>query len=375
MKATIRQQDFARAVRLAATASKEDDAIPILKQILVVADGKDKLITAGSDLRVSILCEANAEIIDDGGIIVDAKKAAEVAKSLPAGPLSLSVERDEKGYSLSIKTGRTVMKLPGKSHLDFPKMPNYSEAKYKPVMPGVLKDLIQKVQFAASNSEDRPVFHGGFFTIAGNSMQMVCADGHRMAIAEKAFPDTVAGLENGVIVPFKGMSELVRILADADVAQIAVVGDVLFCKTEQMVLAIKLVDGQYPPFKTLLPASSDKRMVADRMALVSALKRSMLIGGEKRTGAKSRLDLSKGRLTISAQSEIGNVSEPVEVIYDGPDFTIAFNPTYIVDSLIKLEDERVVMEMTTGMSPALIKPEKPETKFTAVVMPMSVDTP
>ena len=227
--------------------------------------------------------------------------------------------------------------------------------------------MIKKTMFAISQDETRYTYNGVFMESEDGKLRMVATDGHRLALIERG---SDVKLGRGVIVHKKALGELVKLLQGAgeEVALALTQNHILF-QVDNAELSARLIDGEFPKYRQVIPAHGGSSIHTDREALVRALRRVSLLSNETRM---VKFVFEAGQLTLTTNgSEAGEAEEVLESDYAGEKLTIGFNSRYCLDVLSILEEPRVRFELKDSLSPGIITPEGGE-GYTYVVMPMRV---
>jgi DNA polymerase III subunit beta len=229
-----------------------------------------------------------------------------------------------------------------------------------------LRDGLKKTSYAISTDETRYVLNGIFTSFRDGKMTLVATDGRRLAMvdADLEFP---ASHETDVIIPTKAVQELQRCSASPAMSssnsdsQISfTIGDSLLCS--------KLIEGNYPNYRQVIPGDSNERVVISREALLETVRRVSLLASDKSNSVK--LVFSENRIEVTANSpDVGEAQESMDVIYQGPPMQIAFNPEFLQAPLRALDSDDVYLDLIDEMSPGVLRIEG---TFLYVLMPMRV---
>jgi DNA polymerase-3 subunit beta len=366
MEFRIQKSEFLRGLRLAQGIADRRSTMPILANVLLRTDGKNKLLLAATDLNVSVSVELAAKIEKEGGLTVGARPLHDIVQSLPGEDVVF--RRAENNWA-DIKAAKVAYKLVGMPDRDFPKMPDHREVKYSKVDPAILREMIDKTLFSVSNDETRFHLNGVLFECDGARARMVSTDGHRLSKVER----TLTGgpiLAQGVIIPRKGLTEMKRALEGASSpSEMAVAGIYVFLKIGDAALAVKVIEAQFPPYDKVIPSGNDKSLVVGRKDLLEALRRASLMSSDTR-GVKFAME--KGTLHIASDNpELGEVREELEVEYAGEPMAIGFNPKYFEDILQQMTNDQVRLDLSGELDPGVIRPSD-NADYLGVVMPMRI---
>ncbi len=337
--------------------------LPILSNVLIRAeDGVLRFTT--NDLDVGMSCSIEAKVEKGGGTTLPARRLASIVKELPSA--DVEVEVDGKNIA-SIRCGQSFFKMMGLAEEEFPALPKLADAKVFTLRQKELKDALRKTAFAISTDETRYVLNGILFSFKEGKLTMVATDGRRLALVdlELEFP---RGQEVDVIVPVKCVTELQRLLGDEGEIKMNVGENQVGFDVNGKVLVSKLIEGNYPNYKQVIPAEAKERVTIERELLLTAVRRVSLLSSDKSNSVK--LIFTKNNLEITANTpEVGEAHESLAVNFKGKEMSIAFNPGFLQDPLRNLTDDEVHIDLIDEMSPGVIKIGTP---FLYVLMPMRI---
>ena len=363
MKFTVSKDKLLDGLQTVQNVVSTRTTLPILSNVLIRAeDGVLRFTT--NDLDVGMSCSVEAKVEKGGGTTLPARRLASIVKELPAA--DVEVEVDSKNTA-SIRCGQSFFKMMGLAEEEFPALPKLADAKVFTLRQKELKDALRKTAFAISTDETRYVLNGILFTFKEGKLTMVATDGRRLALVdlELEFP---RGQEVDVIVPAKCVAELQRLLGDEGELKMNVGENQVGFDVNGKVLVSKLIEGNYPNYKQVIPPEAKERVTIERELLLTAVRRVSLLSSEKSNSVK--LNFTKNNLEITANTpEVGEARESLAVNFKGKEFSIAFNPGFLQDPLRNLTDEEVHLDLIDEMSPGVIKIGTP---FLYVLMPMRI---
>ncbi|MEP6663350.1 MAG: DNA polymerase III subunit beta, partial [Verrucomicrobiota bacterium] len=302
-----------------------------------------------------------------GATTIPVKKLFGVVREL--GSPEIEIETDDKNAS-SIRAGSSFYKINGLNADEFPPISKFKETK-KIVLPQEkVKSMLKKTSFAISTDESRYVLNGIFIILKEHKMTMVATDGRRLAMADEEvdIPETSQG---EFIVPTKAVNELSRLLQEKGEVEIRftenqVAFNLKDDKGFSILIISKLVEGNYPNYRQVIPSEAKERIALQREEFLHAVRRAELMTSDKSNSVK--LHFTKNNLAITANSpEVGEARESLAVNYKGKDLAIAFNPAYVIEPLNALSNDEVFVELIDELSPGVLKINGP---FLYVVMPM-----
>ncbi len=365
MEFKIRKEEFLRGLYLAQGIADRKSTLPILANVLLRTDGKDKLLCAATDLNVSTQVTLEAKVEKEGGLTVAARQLYEIVKGLPDE--EVRVRRTEQNWA-EIKSGKVEFKVVGVADRDYPKLPAIAEAQTFSVESAALRDMIAKTIFSVSLDETRQHLAGVLFESDGATARMVSTDGHRLSKAARALPGGPK-LASGVLIPRKGIVELRRAIETREAPTAIGVHDGNFVlKADDVGISVKLIDGQFPPYEQVIPKDNERAFVVSRLAFLDALRRVSLMSSDKTQGV--RLGLEKGKLRVESDNpDLGAAREEIDIGYKGTPVQIGFNARYFIDLLAEIETPDVRVELAGELDPAVVRPSD-GSDYVCVVMPM-----
>jgi DNA polymerase III subunit beta len=376
MELRIPVAELARAVSLMQGIVQRKNTMPILSHVLfeVTAgnDGAGRLVLSATDLDVGMRTERACEAVQQGSVTIPARALADMVRVLPGPDVSL---KRLPNQHVEVKSGRTKARLLALSADEFPQLPAYQDAAFVTLDATLLGDMVDKTLYAASTDETRYNLNGVYFepNEQDGTIVMVATDGHRLVRIERTFTGAKFGLKGPVILPRKGLGELKRLLEGGDGTTPATVelgfkDNHVVARRGGTVLGMRLVDGQFPDYKQVIPKLADKVVRVSRQDLLDGLRRVSVLAADKTQPVK--LSLGKDSLVVSCTNpDAGEISDDVPVEYAGQAIDIAFNARYLLEGLATLDDKNVLLKLTDNLSPGLIQGVD-ETRHLCVVMPM-----
>lgn len=337
--------------------------LPVLTNALLETTESGLRLTT-TDLEVAIRCEIEAKVEKPGATTLPARRLAAIVRELPAS--EITVETDSKNIS-TLRCGASFFKIYGLAKDEFPAFPSFQEAKSYTMKQSELRDGLRKTSYGISIDETRYVLNGILFSLKENKLTLVATDGRRLALfdSDLEFPKSH---ERDFIVPTKAVTELQRLLGEEGEVQISAAENLVSFELNGSQLVTKLVEGNYPNYRQVIPGEAKERITLEREAFLTSVKRVALLSNDKTSSV--RLSFSKNNLDIAANTpEVGEASESLAVAYRGRDISIAFNPEFLMDPLRNLPDDEIHIELIDEMSPGVIKINTP---FLYVIMPMRV---
>ncbi|HLH55346.1 MAG TPA: DNA polymerase III subunit beta [Verrucomicrobiae bacterium] len=366
MNLTISKEQIINGLQAVQNVVSTRTTLPILSNVLLRAEG-DKLELTATDLDVTIACAVEAKVKKPGASTVPVKRFFGIVRELSNSEIDLEV--DDK-HACTIRSGPSFYKINGLSADEFPPMTKFKEDK-KVILPQeTVKGMVKKTSFAISTDESRYVLNGIFISLKDHKMTMVATDGRRLALVDEEV-DISEKSHGEFIVPAKTVNELNRLLQDKGELELRFAENQASFnlkdeKGSSILIVTKLIEGNYPNYRQVIPAETKERVPLVREEFLHALRRAEIMTSEKSNSVK--LSFGKNKLEITANSpEVGEAKESLAVNYKGPEMAIAFNPKYMIDPLNALPDDEVFLELIDELSPGVLKINGP---FLYVVMPM-----
>lgn len=371
MKFQINKEDFLKCVSATLNVAERKTTMPILSNILIKTE-KDGLSISATDLEVEIKLQCTATIDEEGSISIPARNLYEIVKELPEE--TLSFKTTENNWS-EIRSGKAKFKLMGMSSEEFPKIPEPKKLKTFKIGTDILKEMLRLTSYAISDDEMRynlngiylePLKDGG----SKNKIRMVATDGHRLSMINREVKGADGvDLKKGVIIPKKGVQELKRMVEEADGdVEIGIEENICSAKSEDSVMRMRLIVGEFPDYKQVIPKGKGKKLVVTRDALYRTLKRMALMAGGKSKCVKFVITGNKIEFS-SSNPELGEANEDLQVEFEGEKMEIGFNAKYFMDILSSVNTDRVILELENELSPGVIKLDK-DKDYLNVIMPM-----
>ena len=231
-----------------------------------------------------------------------------------------------------------------------------------------LKDGLKKTFYAISTDETRYVLNGILFSFKDNKLTLVATDGRRLALVdlELEFPRSQ---ELDIIIPTKAVAELQRLVRDEGEVKLSIGENQIAFELNRTLLVSKLIEGNYPNYRQVIPAEAKERITLERETFLTAVRRVSLLASEKSNSVK--LIFSKSNIDIVATTpDVGEAKESLAVMYKGREFSIAFNPEFLMAPLRNLTNDEVYLDLIDEMSPGVLKIPGP---FLYVLMPMRIN--
>lgn len=361
MELQVTQENLAKALNTVARVANSRNALPILSNVLLKTV-ENRLSIAATNLDIAITHYIGAKVADEGAITVPARLMQDFVSSLPAGVIDLKLDE----YKLHIATDQYQSVINGVSAEEFPVMPAPTEGKTWTVPAPTLKKALQQVVIAASGDEARPVLTGVYMHTVEGALYMAATDSYRLA--EKELLKT--GEEVNLLVPVSAMQDLLRIVGDAE-EDVQVTSDeqqVLF-RVGDVELVARLIEGKYPDYRKLIPASFATTATLKRADLLNAAKISSLFARESAGSITLNIDETTAELSIrSVASQLGENTAKASAKVEGTG-AITLNSRYLLDALHTLSGDEVIFSFNGKLEPSVLR-DPTASDYVHIVMPL-----
>lgn len=372
MKLTIERSTLLTALNHVQSVVERRNTIPILSNILLIADNGNLGLTA-TDLDLAINEQIAADILTPGSITAPAHLLYDIVRKLPDGS---QVELDYQSAEgrISVRAGRSQFALSCLPKDDFPIMETGELPHRFSLSAEELKRLIDKTRFAISTEETRYYLNGVYLHAAENDgipvLRAVATDGHRLARVETPIPADAEKMP-GIIIPRKAVNELRKLIDDTESnIDISLSENKICFSFDGSVLTSKLIDGTFPDYERVIPAGNNKVLELDGKTFAQAVDRVSTVSTEKSRAIK--LTLSDDTVTLSATgSESGSATEELAASYNSGDLEIGFNSKYLLDITGQIEGDNAHFVLADAQSPTIVK-DGTDDGALYVLMPMRV---
>ena len=327
-------------------ATNRTGTLPVLSGVRLEVTG-DQLSVTGTDLELTIRLSIAVGGERDGAVVVPARLVADIVRALPAGAVEVGLGDEE----LSISAGRSQFSVRPLGLEDYPHLSEPSADAVTLSSTDVAEALRQVVR-AASTDDARAVLTGVLIAADDDGVRMVATDSYRLAVRE--LPDS-SMLSSGqkVLVPSRALNELQRVLGGSEELTVRLGQRDAVFEAGGTRLTTRLIEGEYPNYRNLLPNAHSNRLTVGREALLEALRRVKIMA---RDATPVRLVMGGDTLQLTAiTQDLGTASEEIDATYEGTEMTVAFNPDYLNAGVDALDTEEITLSTMDPMKPAVIR--------------------
>ena len=363
MKIVCNKSRLYEAVINTAKAISDRSSLPSLESMKVkLADSLLQL--TGYDMEIGIRTNVAVRSDDRGSFLIDAKLFSEMIKKMDADEILIEVNEN---MQVTISGNSVVYNMMAKAADEYPELPEKINCEQLSIPQTILKSMINQTIFAAAVTDINPVLKGELFEFERGRLNLAAIDGYRLAVRS----ETVKTEEDKkFIVPSKTLAEVARLLSDNDddSCEIFVATKHIIFEINGYLVYSRLIEGEFHPYKSALPKTSNTEVIVDRKELIMSLERVMLLISE-RTPSPVRCYFENGNLRIKCATELGKIQDEIRVDMTGPVIEIGFKCKYFLDPLTRIDDEKVKLQMNGSLLPMKISPMEGD-RFTFLVLPV-----
>lgn len=370
MQIQILQENLHKALGMTDKFVSSKPQLPVLANLLLKATNDGFFITA-TNLETGMKMRVGAKIIEEGSITVPSKIFSEVVGALPSETVDLYIENEQ----LHLKCGKHTSSFQVISATEFPDFPVKIEDDVKTIKTSVLKKIVDKVGFSASSDDSRPVLTGMLWDVGKKDVRVVSTDGYRLSMLELPL-NSVGEIDKTLLLPAFVLREVVKVFAEIGREDVMFSWSEkekqVFFYTEDAEIVTRVLDGEFPSYKAVIPDDQSIRVVLSKQDLIAAVKMTAIFARESANIIRWKFE--SGNLQLSANSpQVGGNTALVS--YEGTgveEKEIAFNSRYLLDLCSHIEGERVVFSMTESLRPGVFYEEGEKSEFLHVIMPVRV---
>jgi DNA polymerase-3 subunit beta len=333
---------------------------------------KNSIEIISTDNEIAIRTKVEAQADKQLTFAANGKKFSSILKELPNDELSINVNE-----SLSINITSKSKEVKGHYTLiglvadDFPEIPHFVEENSIEIDQGMLKEMIRKVIYAALNDTIKPVFNGIFFiSDAKGNMTAVSTDSRRLALISRAVQKDIK-FGDGIIIPLKTVNEVYRLLESSGTCRFAYNNNQCFFKIGNTEIISRIVDGQFPNYKHVLPKEHMLEIEVETKKLYDSVKRAMIFTREPAN--KIIINISNNKIVIQANTpELGEAEEEIAVKTSKDDkISIGINAHFLIEALKEVDTDQIKCGITGQMSPVTITPMN-DASYISIIMPIQI---
>jgi DNA polymerase-3 subunit beta len=366
VKLSTSSQELLAQLQVASRVASTRSAVQALSGVQIAAD--DSVQLRATDMEVGLRVPMQATVERSGTVVLPARLLLDVVRQLPSGDVSLELRPSEQDVEVVAGSARFHIRILRAE--DFPPLPEPGGDQIVTMPAPAFTETIARVARSASRDETRPILTGILVSAAGAELRMVATDSYRLSVKEThleaALPE---GFEANV--PARALEELGRLVRDdIDDIRIGVRANQVVFEVDGLALSSRLIDGQFPNYRQLLPEAYEHELTINREELLEVVRRISLMAQKN---APLRLSFSEGEVRVSAQTpDVGEASEPLPVPFAGEPFEIGFNPEFLIAGLESAGSDDVVVKLISPLRPGLLE-SADGSGFLYLIMPIRLN--
>ena len=366
MRFMIAREKLQEGLNAVAASVPAKTTLPVLANLLIETTDRGIRIS-GTDLDMAVSTELMADVDVQGAITIPAKKLVEIVRELPSAPVKVSSSGEQK---VTLECSRSKFKLLGLPKDEFPSFPVIRFEESWRIRSGDLQKLISHTAFASSTEESRPILNGVLWELRPDQMKMVATNGHRLAKMEIVI--NAAGVPSSdLIIPPKALEQIRRLFPAEEELEVARGDNHLGFRSPFTAVYTRLIEGPYPNYEQVIPKDNDRIALADRNALIQALKRMSVIASDQTH--RIRMSFNSGMLKFSVQTpDLGEAQDELPISFEGDSQDIGFNASYLLEILRNLPTDEVKLTFKAPERAATVEPvgwDDPA-KYMCLIMPL-----
>jgi DNA polymerase III subunit beta len=339
--------------------------LPVLSGVRMELSG-DRLVLTGTDLDLTVTTAAAVGGSEDGVTVVPARLLGDIVRALEPGRVEIHTDDEEARLS----SGRSQFSVRVLAADDFPRLavPTGEEVSLPAAS---LAEALRQVVRAASSDDARPILTGVLLAAEGDGLRLVATDSYRLAVRD-LHGMSVLREDQSVLVPSKALGELARVLTGGSNVTLRLADRDATFDAGDVRLTTRLIEGEFPNYRQLIPSSQPNRLTVGREPLLDALRRVKLLARE---ATPVRLTLAPDGLELAAVTQdVGEAHEELDAKYEGAEMMIAFNPDYLADGVEAAEGDEVTLETVDALKPAVVRSGNPTAApdYLYLLMPVRV---
>jgi DNA polymerase-3 subunit beta len=370
VKLSTSTQELLAELQTVSRVASTRSAVQALSGVQIEArtEGEDGVELRATDMEVGLRVPLRARVERAGTVVLPARLLLDVVRTLPAGDVSLELRPAEQDVEVVGGTARFHIRTLRSE--DFPPLPERGGDQVVSMPGAAFVDTIARVSRSASRDETRPILTGILVSASGDELRMVATDSYRLSVKETRLEAPLeAGFEANV--PARALEELGRLVREeAAEIRIGVRANQVVFEVGGLALSSRLIDGQFPNYRQLLPEGYEHELTVSRDELLEVVRRISLMAQKN---APLRLSFSEGEVRVSAQTpDVGEASEPLPVPFAGEPFEIGFNPDFLTVGLESAGADEVVVKLISPLRPGLLEAAD-ASGFLYLIMPIRLN--
>ena len=362
MKFNCRQELLMEALQICTKAISARSSMPILDGVLLEAYDQQLTLTC-SDMNMSIVTNIEADVVEEGSVVLPGKLFSEIVRKMPISEINCSIAANN---AATLRCNRSRATISGFAANEFPHLPEISVSNSISVPQSILRDIIRQTSFSAATDENRPIFTGCLMEIADGRLNMVALDGFRLALRNV---EVESASDFSALIPGRSLNEISRILGDDGEAEIQLDNTHISFSLNGTRIIVRMLEGEFIKYRSIIPATSKTTLKVNRAELASCIDRASLLASEGKNNLM-KFNIGDEKLIITSNSDHGESYEEVALMEQtGDPLVISFNIKYMSDIMKVIDDEEIIMRFNSAVSPCVIGPVASDS-YTYLVLPV-----
>ena len=368
----IKKEDILEVLSKVQGITGRKSNLAITSNILIrTTDNGIKLVVTDLETGFEGIYQANIE--SQGTITINSRKFYEIVKEFQSKEIQIN---EVENYWIKIGNKNVEYNIVGMNPDDFPETPEIEDVDFFTIDSEIFKDMIEKaIIISGAPDEKRTHITGIYFEIRHqkkeNVVRMVSTDGNRLSKVDCIYEkDLKLPKETGILVPKKGMSEVVKFLDSTGTVQVGIKNSNFIIKKGLETIIIRLLEGNFPEYGDIIKRGSSHAIQMDRKMFVSMLKRMSILSSEDYKGVI--FNFKEDNLSITTTNpDLGESKEDMVIDYKGDPIEVAFNPRYIMETMSVIDSEKIIVNIIDSEKPCLLEGANQDT-YLSVIMPMRI---
>ena len=359
MQFSIQKDYLKQAVQEVMYAVSSKPAQPILSGIKLMADVNGVTLTGGdSNIVIQRIIPAIVDekvivqVYKEGSAVIPGKYFSEIVKKLPS---DMFIDSDGD-FHITVQAGDIITTMNGYNPDEYPVLPQMDESSTVSFPGEELAGMVKQTAFAVTKAESRPILSGVHISVQGGELTLAATNGQRLAL-RKAMVD--AEWKNGCIVPGKTLLDFAKLLQHSYPVKMAISENHILFQSDSLLLLSRLIEGNYPNIRNLLPQEAKSIIASDRKNLLLGVDRASLFASEWRHNTISLAVKNGSQLKISSKSTaVGKIEEiqTIELLDGEEELEIMLDGRYLLEALKAIREEKVVLSFHGSIRPVMVQP-------------------
>lgn len=342
------KRDLIESISIVQKAILGKSPMPVLEGIYIEA-ANNEIIMRGTDIDLSIETVLKSTILEEGTIVLDSKLLGDFVRKLPDSIIEMATMENN---SILISCENSEFNLLYLTAEEFPVLPEIENAEKITIKENVLKNLIKGTAFAVAQDETRPILMGVLFELKNKVLNMVALDGFRLALRSEYIE---SNQDVSVVIPGKTLNEILKILGDGDRdIYISYNDNHIMFEIDKTKIVSRLLSGNFIKYESIIPTDHKLQFKVKRNSFAQSIERASLMAKDG-SSRLIKLNIENDEVVITSNSQFGKVREEIPIAMEGDSLEIAFNSNYLMDILKVMTEEDIIVEMTSGVSPTIIR--------------------